>query len=29
MEDGFIKIEFFRLAENDFDVFAKNASQEL
>jgi hypothetical protein len=29
VEDGFIKIEFVRSAENDSDLFTKNVSQEL
>jgi hypothetical protein len=29
IEDGFIKIEFVRSAENDSDLFTKNVDQEL
>jgi hypothetical protein len=29
IEDGFIKIEFVRSAENDSDIFTKNVDQEL
>jgi hypothetical protein len=29
IEDGFIKIEFVRSAENDSDLFTKNINQEL
>jgi hypothetical protein len=29
IEDGFIKIEFVRSADNDYDLFTKNVNQEL
>jgi hypothetical protein len=29
IEDGFIKIEFFRSVENDVDIFTKNVSHDL
>jgi hypothetical protein len=29
IEDGFIKIDFFRSVENDSDLFTKNVNQEL